>query len=220
MWRGFAKTAAATALWSVVHSALATPRAKRKAAEWLGPRAEAGLYRGFYNAQSCATLALLIVYIRGLPNRELYRARGPLALLLRSGQAAGLLGMAWTAAHIGPGRLTGLDGLAAMAHGGPVPPPAEGHGPTPEFGGALPATGPFRHTRHPMNVAMPLVMWLNPRMTTNYLAFNLVGHAYLLLGSAIEEARMRATFGDRYDAYRAKGVPFYVPSATAVPDDR
>lgn len=214
MWGPFARTAAATALWGAFHSALAGSSAKNLAARWAGPRAEAGLYRGFYNAQSCVTFAALALYIRSLPDRELYRAKGPLALALRAGQAAGLVGMGWTALNIGLGRLTGLDGVAALAAGGPVPPAAEGHGPTPGPAGPLPATGPFRHARHPMNVAMPLVMWLNPRMTANFLAFNLVGTAYLVLGSAVEEARLRRRFGDRYDAYRDRGIPFYLPRIT------
>lgn len=213
MWRSMAKTAAATVAWSVVHSALASPSAKRKAAEMVGPRVEAGVYRAFYNAQSFATLAALIAYIRTLPDRELYHARGSVGLLLRGGQAAGLLGMAWTAAHIGPGRLSGLDGLVAWAAQDRVPPPAEGHGPTPDASGTLPATGPFRLTRHPMNVAMPVVMWLNPRMTANLLAFNLAATAYLVLGSATEEARMLLTFGEEYEDYRRRGVPFYLPAA-------
>ena len=213
MWHNFARTAAATALWSVTHSALASSTAKHAAARWAGPRAEAGLYRGFYNAQSTVTFAALIAYIRRLPNQEIYHAHGPVAGLLRAGQAVGLLGMGWTALHIGPGRLSGLDGLVPLAIGAAVTPPAEGHGPTPEPwpSGYVPATGPFRHTRHPMNVFMPLVMWLNPRMTVNLLAFNLVGTAYFVVGSALEEARLSREMGPRYEDYRHRGIPFYVP---------
>ena len=213
MWQNFARTAAATALWSGVHSALASSSAKYAATRWLGPRSEAGLYRGFYNVQSTVTFAALVAYIRRQPDQEIYHARGPVAGLLRAGQAVGLLGMGWTALHIGPGRLSGLDGLLPLATGADVPPPAEGHGPTPdpEPSGHLPATGPFRHTRHPMNVFMPLVMWLNPRMTVNLLAFNLVGTAYFIVGSALEEARMLREKGSRYEDYRHRGIPFYLP---------
>jgi hypothetical protein len=217
MMRSAFKTAAVTVAWSLVHSALATRTAKRKASEWLGPSVEAGLYRAFYNAQSFATLAALIAYVRSLPDHEIYHARGPMALLLRGGQAAGLAGMGWTASSIGPGRLSGLDGVAALVASGNIPPPAEGHGPTPDASGTFRATGPFGHARHPMNVAMPLVLWFNPRMTTNLLAFNMAATFYLVVGSAIEEARMRATFGDRYEDYRRRGVPFYLPTAV-VPD--
>ncbi len=81
--------------------------------------------------------------------------------------------------------------------------------------GVLRATGPHCHSRHPLNAAMPLVVWFNPRMTANLLAFNLVATAYLVVGSALEEARLRSAFGDQYEAYLRRGIPFYLPSPTA-----
>jgi len=220
MWRNMLRTAAATAAFGLVHSALASRTAKDASARLLGRRASDGLYRGFYNAQSAATLAALVAYTRGLDDRELYHARGPLAAGMRCGQAAALAGMAWTALGIGPLRISGLDGLGALATGSPeVPPAAEGHFPSPDADGGLPTPGPFRASRHPMNAAMTALLWLQPRMTANLLAFNAVATAYLVLGSAAEEARLRNRYGARFEAYRRSGVPFLLPDPTAAVAD-
>ena len=74
------------------------------------------------------------------------------------------------------------------------------------------ATGPFRLTRHPLSLAAPVVQWLNPRMTANYLAFNLVTTAHFVLGSLREESHLAANHGAAYRHYLRTGVPFYLPN--------
>ena len=212
MWRSMLKTAAATVAYGLVHSALADQSVRRRVRDLVGPRAYDGLYRAAYNAQAIATLAALAAYARGLPDRELYRARGALALAQRAGQAAGLAFMGWALWEVGPARFAGFDGLAAWAGGRPdVPPAAVGQGPSLGDDGAVRATGPFRFARHPLNLAAPAVLWLNPRMTANLLAFNAAATAYFVLGSLREEARLRAAYGPAYAAYQHSGVPFYLP---------
>jgi hypothetical protein len=71
MWRSMLKVAAATAVFGLVHSALASRKAKRAATQAFGERNRNGLYRVAYIAQSAATLGLLAAYIRRQPSREL-----------------------------------------------------------------------------------------------------------------------------------------------------
>ena len=85
------KIGLATAAFAVVHSALASDRAKRFAASAIGERRRDAGYRLFYVGQSVLTFGLLVAYGARLPSRTLYRVRGPAALALRAGQAAGLL---------------------------------------------------------------------------------------------------------------------------------
>jgi protein-S-isoprenylcysteine O-methyltransferase Ste14 len=211
MWRGVLRTAAATVAFGLLHSALAARPTKRAAGRLLGRRARNGLYRPAYMAQSIASTAILAAYIRRQPDRELYRARGPLALVMRGGQAAGLASLAWAALQLELGRWTGAEGLAALWAGEPeVPRESEAQGPDPD-GGTMRVTGPFRHSRHPLNLAFLPVLWLQPRMTANLLTFNLVATAYLVLGSRHEEARLHAAYGPAYESYRRSGVPFYLP---------
>ena len=41
---------------------------------------------------------------------------------------------------------------------------------------------------------------------------NTAATVYLVIGSLHEEARLRESFDDDYDAYLSSGVPFYVPA--------
>ncbi len=212
MWRSMIKTAAATAAYGLVHSVLAGDTTKGQARALMGSRAYDGLYRTLYNVEATVGLVALAAYIRRLPNHELYRVNGTAALALRAGQAAGLAYMGWAQWHVGPLRFSGLDGLVAYVSGNPeVPPAPVGQGPSPDADGSMETSGPFQHTRHPLNVATPIILWLNPRMTTNLAAFNLVCTAHFIYGSLREEAHLRSAYGDAYGAYQSSGVPFYLP---------
>lgn len=54
--------------------------------------------------------------------------------------------------------------------------------------------GPFRLSRHPLNLAPLAILWFNPRISTNLLAYNLVSTIYLVLGSRNEERRLEGAF--------------------------
>ncbi len=212
MWRSMIKVAAATAAFGLVHSALASRRAKQAAAKTFGERNRNGLYRVFYLAQSAVTFGMLAAYIRKQPSRELYRVRGPLALLMHAGQAAALLHATAAVRQVGFARILGLESLGHWLGDGPVPPEPEAQGPALDGEGLTHDAGPFAWSRHPLNFAPLPVFWLHPRMTTSLLAFNVAATVYLVVGSWHEEARLREAYGEAYSAYRRSGVPFYLPS--------
>jgi protein-S-isoprenylcysteine O-methyltransferase Ste14 len=215
------KTVAATALFGLVHSALASRQAKELAAATLGRRRRNAFYRLFYIGQSFVTLAALAAYLRRLPDRMLYHVRGWPAALLRLGQGASLFYAVAAAYHVGLTRITGLASAAAWLRGtGEVPPEPEAQGPALSAAGAMRASGPFVWSRHPLNLAPVPIFWLWPRMTLKLAVFNLVCTLYLVLGSLHEEARLRAAYGLPYDRYCTSGVPFYVPllAARSTPD--
>lgn len=208
------KMAIATVAFAAVHSALATHAAKRAAGRLVGEtRRDAG-YRLFFVGQSLLGFAALTAYAVRLPRRTLYRVGGPGAALLRLGQMLGVLQLLAGLREIGVARWSGVDNLLAWRRGRPIPfgPVAQG----PEFtAGRFAAGGPFRWSRHPLNFAGLPIFWLTPHMTTRRLGFNLACTAYFLLGSAHEEARLAAAYGDAFRAYAGSGVPFFWPAFRA-----
>lgn len=212
LWRSIVKVAAATAVFGVAHSLLASRTAKRAAARTFGERNRNGLYRVFYIGQSLVTFGMLAAYIRRQPSRELYRIEGPLAFLMHTIQAGALVYATSAAGQVGLRRITGLESFLAWLGDGNVPPEPEAQGPALDVEGQRHAAGPFAWSRHPLNFAPLPIFWLMPRMTTNLLAFNTAATIYLWVGSLHEEARLREAFGDDYDAYLNSGIPFYLPA--------
>jgi hypothetical protein len=206
------KVAAATAVFGLVHSLLASRSAKRAAATAFGERNRNGLYRVFYIAQSAATFGILVDYIRCQPSRELYEVKRPLALLMHAIQAGALVYATSAAGQVGFSRITGIESFLAWLGDGPVSPEPEAQGPALDNEGERHAAGPFAWSRHPLNFAPLPVLWLWPRMTTSLLAFNTAATIYLVIGSLHEETRVREAFGDDYESYLRSGVPFYVPA--------
>ena len=218
MLRPMLKVAAATAVYGLVHSALASRAAKNFATAAIGERNRNGLYRTFFIAQSLGTFALLTAYIRRQPSKELYHVRGPAAVLMHAGQAAAAGYAVAAARQVGIRRIVGWESLAAWCGEGAVPPEPEAQGPALDEEGPSRAAGPFARSRHPLNFVPVPIFWLWPRMTTNLLAFNAAATVYLVLGSRHEEARLLHAYGERYAAYQQSGVPFYAPRPTrAVP---
>ncbi|HYH64097.1 MAG TPA: hypothetical protein VD866_05320 [Urbifossiella sp.] len=211
MGTGMLKVALASALYFAVHSALASDRTKAWAADTFGSRGADALYRPFYLVQGLALLAALVVYVRRQPGRDLYRARGGWWWAMRAGQAAALGLLASAALSVGLNHLTGWDGLGAWWHGADVPRMPDGQEPSPAGDGAMRTDGPLAYTRHPLNWALLPLFWLNPRLTTRLLAFNLVMTAYVFLGSLHAEAHMLRFYGDAYRDYQAR-VPFLAPA--------
>lgn len=206
----------ATAAFALLHSALASRAAKAAAARVPGGR-NRGAYRAFFNAQAALTTAVLAMYVRKLPDRELYSIGGPARVVMRTGQAAGLLLLVDAVRRVGLGQLTGSSSLArlgredAMALRGP-----EAQGPSLDEHGRLHVRGAFLRSRHPLNLAPVPILWLNPRMTRNLAVFSAAATAYFWVGSWHEERRLLAAYGDAYRTYVEGPVPFFFGSRTLI----
>lgn len=211
MWRSMVKVMAATAVFGLAHSALASRAAKRAAARTFGERNRNGLYRVFYLAQSVVTFGMLAAYIRRQPSRELYRVEGPAALMMHVIQAGAVVYATSAARQVGFRRILGLDSFLSWLGDGSVPAEPEAQGPALDAEGRRCLLGPFAWSRHPLNFAPLPIFWLWPRMTTSLLAFNTAATIYLVVGSLHEEARLREAFGNEYDAYLNRGISFYIP---------
>jgi methanethiol S-methyltransferase len=179
----------AFALWGLVHSALAGPRAKAAASRAWGPAADRW-YRLAYNALAFLSFAPVAMLPALLPDRALYAARAPLAWLLQGVQAAAVLAAVVTV------RLTGAAEILGLA---PASPSAR-----------LVVAGPYRYVRHPLYLLALVLMWANPAMTVNRAMLSGLMSLYLYVGSLHEEASLQRRFGGEYARYRGQ-VPGFLP---------
>jgi len=124
--------------------------------------------------------------------------------------------MTAAAREVGIKRLSGLEELAEWTNSTSRHPEPEAQGPALGSHGEMNAAGPFRLCRHPLNFWGVPILWLSPRMTTNLLAFNVAATVYLYVGSLHEEQRLRAAYGEPYEAYLRSGVPYFVPTPAAI----
>ena len=194
------RAAGATAAFALVHSLLASEAAKRRAAKLIAPRS----YRAVYNAQAIATTAALFLWLRRIsPDECVYDIQGPAAWSMRAGQAVALLRLAACIRAVGVLNFLGFDTSRTI----------EAQGPARDRSGALIVTGPFERHRHPTNFWPVVLLWLEPSMSRAGLGFSIIATVYLYVGSHHQEARLRRTYGDAYERYRA-AVPFFIPNFT------
>lgn len=218
--QGMARVMAATALYGIFHSAVASLAAKRGAAAVFGSRNRNGLYRPFYILQSFVTFGLFARYAWNQPHRQLWQLHGPAAMVMHLGQLAAFAYATWAARQVGVRRITGLANFWRWIRGQDVEQEPEAQGPALDEEGLSNPIGPFALSRHPLNFVPVVIFWLWPRMNTNLLAYNIVMTAYLVLGSVHEEARLRAAYGAHYERYVARSTSFYVPVPGAWTSER
>jgi protein-S-isoprenylcysteine O-methyltransferase Ste14 len=201
----------ATLAFAALHSALASRKAKQAAAAIVGEEKRDAAYRTFFIAQSLASASTLVAYGAQLPKRTVYRLTGTPALVLRLGQAAGVLHLLAGLRETGFLQWAGIKNLQAWKSGKPIPagPAAQG----PEIGeDSSLRVGPiFSRSRHPLNFSGIPILWLTPRLTTRRLAFNMVSTLYFLAGSLHEASRLKAEYGSAYRRYAEGSVPFFWP---------
>jgi len=76
----------------------------------------------------------------------------------------------------------------------------------------LPLTvrGAFRWVRHPLYLAMLLLMWSYPTLTADRLLFNGLWTVWVIVGIKLEERDLATAFGDAYHDYQ-RTVPMLFP---------
>ncbi len=115
--KGFLKTAAATAIYAVVHSLFASRTAKDAVSRVLGPRHRNALYRPFYLLQSAGTMLILVGYIRRQPGTLIVNARGLASVPFRLVQLTGVCWAVAAAREVHFAEILGVRPLASLLRG-------------------------------------------------------------------------------------------------------
>lgn len=182
--------AAMLAAYFTLHSVAASRTLKGK----LGLSADAHR-RGYLILTLVATIALWLFWAPA-PEPVLWDAPTPARELLWLVQLAGIAGFAWTARAFDHREFFG------------VPRPASNSSETLVF------AGPFALCRHP-TYFFALLMLFSPYMPAGRALLALSGAIYIVIGSRIEELKLRQAWGEQYEAYRLR-TPWLVPSVGSI----
>jgi len=184
----------AVALWGVLHSLLAGPRAKRWLHERIGAPADRG-YRLFYNTVAAVTLLPVLAVTARFPGPMLYQIPAPWVFITTAVQLIAVLAIVLTILQTGASSFLGVRQLFEP-QGSSV--------------SRLQVSGFYRYIRHPLYTAGLAIIWLSPVMTTSSLALFLGFTLYIVIGSRFEERQLVAEFGEPYLEYRQE-VPALIP---------
>jgi protein-S-isoprenylcysteine O-methyltransferase Ste14 len=179
-----------TSLWCVLHSLLATHR-WRDLVRRLFPRWHA-FSRVLYVLGSTATLAVLLAWLRALPERELWDWTGPWALARWLGLAEAVF-LFWAGTRAFDNRhFLGLSQLRDYAAGRePADPPFR-------------ADGILAVIRHPWYAGTLLLLVFMLPWTDVNLAWRGVFLLYTLAGCELEERKLLRDIGEPYAEYRRR----------------
>lgn len=179
-------------LWGILHSILASLKAKELARSWIGT----GLmrfYRLLYNFLAVLTFMPILGLAAVTPDRKLYLVPFPWSGLLVIGEILAVVAL-----------LIGFLQTDAMDFIG-LRPLVESKRPT-----RLTTSGLYHYVRHPLYSAGLALIWLLPYMTANVLAINIGLTVYVVVGAFFEERKLKLEFGQQYTNY-ATVTPMFVP---------
>jgi protein-S-isoprenylcysteine O-methyltransferase Ste14 len=178
--------------WAVLHSILASLRAKRLAGRIFGEAAKRWYRFGFVIAALLTLIPILLLLLL-LPDTLLYSVPPPWRWMMMAGQLAALALLVWTVMSTQPLDFIGIKQILGGS-----------------YRTTLTVDGLYRLSRHPMYLTSMLIMWLSPRMTVNLLTLFALMSLYFIVGSYHEEMLLIKQFGPAYREYRKK-VPRIVP---------
>jgi len=76
---------------------------------------------------------------------------------------------------------------------------------------ALVVQGAYRWVRHPLYLAVLMMIWSYPVLTADRLLFNVLWTLWIVVGTVLEERDLRNEFGDDYRDYQ-RNVPMLLPT--------
>ena len=184
--------AALSMLFFIQHSGMMRKPFRAWMARLVDPRYHAAIYA------IASGVALAAVVLLWQPSHTLFTLTGWARRLTQGLSIAAFGFFVWGARSLRPFDPLGLAPLVAHLRNKPDR--------TPVFV----VRGPYRWVRHPLYLAVLVLIWSCPDMTVDRLLFVLLWSGWIFLGARLEEADLLAEFGDAYRAY-CREVPMMIP---------
>jgi protein-S-isoprenylcysteine O-methyltransferase Ste14 len=188
------------AAFGLVHTLLASYRAKLIAQKTLGKNTAASIYRLVFNLLAVLSLTPALYLVVTLPDRELYRFPEPLNYLALIIQALAGLGVVYSVYQLDVWFFAGLRQLIDRGK--------ESIDSTSTA--QLVTNGLHRYVRHPLYTTSIVFLWLSSPMTLNRLTLIVCFTLYFYIGSIFEERKLVREFGEAYRQYQ-RDVPRLMP---------
>ncbi len=187
--------------WSVFaafHSLTVSDGYERFARRVMGGKAFGASHRLLFTAYTAIVFALLVLYLRSVPDAPLFRVEGWPRLFCRAVQLCGAAFLLWT-----PWDLAEFVGLRQwQRRREPDPPPGRND--------RLFTGKAYGIVRHPLYLGISAILAANPVQSRNTLASSVMAILYLYVGTFLEERRLVRKFGDEYRDYQRR-VPRFLP---------
>ena len=188
------------ALFGIVHSWLASYRAKLIAQNALGPDLASTIYRAIFNVLAVLSLAPSLYLVVALPDRELYRFPEPLNFIALLIQGLAALGVIYAVYQLDVWFFAGVRQLLDRKTKA-IDSTSTAH---------LVTNGLHRYVRHPLYTMSLIFLYFSTPMTLNRLILIVGFTLYFYLGSIFEERKLVREFGDAYRQYQ-RDVPRLIP---------
>ena len=193
----------AVLLWGLLHSFLATLKAKAFVLHWFG-ESVARFYRLAYNLLAGLSFLAVLVIAAVTPSRRLYLVPLPWSALMGFGEFLAVVMLVVGFRQTDAWEFLGLRQLMGAASS------KEPEGPLETTQGQLVTSGLYHYVRHPLYTAGLAFIWLLPVMTINVLAINIALTVYIVVGTYFEERKLRSEFRQEYSDY-AEATPMFIP---------
>lgn len=198
-WLDVIRVTLAWAAFAVFHSLTVSKRYEDLAQRAMGERAFAAYHRLLFTAYSLLAFSLLVLYLRSLPDRPLYRLEGAARLLFHAVQLLGAALLLWT-----PWDLREFIGIRQWKRH------RKGSPPDPGRNGRLFTGKAYGIVRHPLYFGISVILAFHPVHSRNSFVSTVLAVLYFFAGTFFEERRMVRTFGREYQEYQRR-VPRFLP---------
>ena len=180
--------------WSVLHSWLASNKAKSLGQRLLG-EVVSKHYRLIYNIFSIISFLPIIGIMSLLNDQRIYFVTKPWVFLILFIQLIAMVIIYYSIKQTGVMDFIGWNFGYRKAYNSEK---------------TLQTDGMYGVVRHPAYFAGLVILWISPIMTVNYLTFCVCISLYLLIGTFFEERKLLREFGEAYQLYKKK-VPMLIP---------